>query len=192
MTSERDAFGPNLRRVRMQQGISIEEIAAATKVSADLWRGLEQNDLKKWPTGIYARAYVRAYALEVGVDPESTVDEFCRCFPTGDRRAGRVVREQAALIGHDLRWKDDLAHIENDRRAEPSERDVPPVAFTKAGRMIAALGDVVAVVAVSAAIASALPVGWAAAGAFCAFTYHTISLVALGCTPGVWAIETYL
>ena len=127
MSSEQDAFGPNLRRVRMQQGISVEEIAAATKVSADLWRGLEQNDLTRWPTGIYARAYVRAYALEVGVDPEATVDEFCRCFPTGDRRAGRVVREQAALIGHDLVWKDDIAHIESDRRAQPSERDVPPL-----------------------------------------------------------------
>ena len=192
MSSERDAFGPNLRRVRMQQGISIQEIAAATKVSADLWHGLEQNDLTRWPTGIYARAYVRAYALEVGVDPEATVDEFCRCFPTGDRRAGRVVRGQAELIGHDLRWKDDLAHIETDRRAQPSERDVPPIAFTKAGRVIAAVGDAFAVVAVSATIASILPVGWAAAGALCAFTYHAGSLIALGSTPGVWAIETYL
>jgi transcriptional regulator with XRE-family HTH domain len=192
MSSERDAFGPNLRRLRMQQGISIDEIAAATKVSADLWHGLEQNNLKKWPTGIYARAYVRAYALEIGADPETTVDEFCRCFPAGDRRAGRVVREQAALIGHDLRWKDDLAHIDNDRRAEPSDRDVPHVAFTKAGRMIAALADAVAVVAVSAAVASILPIGWAAAGAACAFAYHAGALVALGSTPGVWAIETYL
>lgn len=192
MSSERDAFGPNLRRARMQQGISVEEIAAATKVSADLWHGLERNDLTRWPTGIYARAYVRAYALEVGVDPEATVDEFCRCFVTGDRRAGRVVREQAALIGHDLRWKDDLAHIENDRRAEPGERDEPPVAFTKAGRFIAALADAFAVVAVSAATASILPVAWATAGALCAFVYHAASLIAFGCTPGVWAIATYL
>ena len=190
--SERDAFGPNLRRVRMQQGISVEEIASATKVSADLWRGLEQNDLSRWPTGIYARADVRAYALEVGVDPEATVDQFCRCFPTGDRRAGRVVREQAALIGHDLRWKDDLAHIETDRRAAVSERDVPPMAFTKAGRIVAALGDLCAVVTVAAAVAAILPVGWAAAAALSAVAYHAGSLMALGCTPAVWTIETYL
>src|ERR1700730_3385491 len=136
--SDRDVFGPNLRRMRMQRCITIEQIAAATKVSASLWSALERNDLSRWPTGIYARAYVRAYALEIGADPEVTVDEFCRSFPTGDRRAGRVVREQAALIGHDLRWKDDLAHVDAGRRVEPSDPDLPPIALDKAGRIIAA------------------------------------------------------
>jgi len=38
---------------------------------------------------------VRSYAKAIGVDPESTVDEFCRCFPHGDRRAALVIRGQA-------------------------------------------------------------------------------------------------
>src|SRR2546428_3691754 len=81
--SEREAFGPNLRRLRVQRGISLESIAAATKVHTDLWAGLERNDFSRWPAGIYARAYVRAYAVEVGVDPDATVDEVCRLFPNG-------------------------------------------------------------------------------------------------------------
>ena len=122
--SEREAFGPNLRRLRVQRGISLERIASATKVSADLWSGLEQNNFSRWPTGIYARAYVRAYAIEVGVDPDTTVDEFCRLFPNGDRRAERVVRKQAALVGHDLRWKDDLVGsvIDEKRASVPAGR----------------------------------------------------------------------
>jgi transcriptional regulator with XRE-family HTH domain len=190
--NEREVFGPNLRRIRMQHGITIEQIAAATKVSADLWTALERNDLSRWPTGIYARSYVRAYAVEIGADPETTVDEFCRCFPTGDRRAGRVVREQAALIGHDLRWKDDLARVDADRRAEPSEPDRAPIAFTKAGRVIAAAADAVLVVAAAFGLAALLPVGWAVGAAVCAFLYHGVSLVVLGCTPAVWTIDTYL
>jgi transcriptional regulator with XRE-family HTH domain len=190
--SEGEAFGPTLRRVRMQHGVTIEQIAAATKVSASLWSALERNDLSRWPTGIYARAYVRAYAVEVGIDPQVTVDEFCRSFPAGDRRAGRVVREQAALIGHDLRWKDDLAHVDTDRRVEPSEPDLPPVAFTRAGRVIAAVADACAVVLVAVALAELLPIGWAAAAAVGAFAYQGVSLVALGSTPAVWAIETFL
>jgi transcriptional regulator with XRE-family HTH domain len=190
--SEREDFGPNLRRLRLGRSITIEHIAASTKVSASLWSGLERNDLSRWPTGIYARAYVRAYAVEIGVDPDATVDEFCRVFPTGDRRAGRVVREQAALIGHDLRWKDDLAHVDTDRRVEPSEPDRPPIAFTRAGRVIAALADAGAVVALAVALAAVLPVGWAAAAAAGAFAYQGVSLVALGCTPAVWTIETFL
>ena len=105
--SERDAFGPNLRRIRVQRGISIDEIAEATNVSAALWEGLERNDLSRWPTGIYARSYVRSYAKAIGADPESTVDEFCRWFPQGDRRAELVIRGQAEIVGHhDLQWRD--------------------------------------------------------------------------------------
>ena len=70
--SERDAFGPNLRRIRMQRGISVLDIVARTNVNAALWEGLERNDLSRWPKGIYARAYVRSYANAIGVDPEST------------------------------------------------------------------------------------------------------------------------
>lgn len=117
--SEREAFGPNLRRIRLQRGISIHEIASHTNVSAALWEGLERNDLARWPTGIYARSYVRSYAKIIGVDPEPAVDEFCRWFPQGDRRAELVIRGQAEIIGHvDLQWRDQLPPdaAESDRR----------------------------------------------------------------------------
>ena len=118
--SERDAFGPNLRRIRVQRGISVQDITAATNVSAALWDGLERNDLARWPTGIYARSYVRSYCKAIGVDPEATVDEFCRLFPHGDRRAELVIRGHAEIIGHmDLQWRDHLppSVADGDRRA---------------------------------------------------------------------------
>ncbi len=192
---EREAFGPNLRRRRVQRGISLQRIAESTKVSADLWDGLERCDLSRWPTGIYARAYVRAYATEIGADPDTTVDEFCRLFPNGDRRAERVVRGQAALVGHDLRWKDDLVgSVIDEKRSTPSRElaDVPPIAFTRTGRIVASLMDVSAVTAVSAALKTVLPLGWAGALAVGALSYHSVSLIALGSTPAVWVIETYL
>ena len=106
---ERDAFGPNLRRIRVQRGISIRDIVSATNVGATLWEGLERNDLSRWPTGIYARSNVRCYATAIGVNPDSTVDEFCRCFPHGDRRAELLIRGQAEIVGHkDLQWRDHL------------------------------------------------------------------------------------
>jgi len=107
--SERDAFGPNLRRLRVQRGVSIADLVAATNVSASLWEALERSDLSHWPAGIYARSYVRSYATAIGADPESTVDEFCRCFPQGDRRAELLIRGQAEIVNHpDLRWRDQL------------------------------------------------------------------------------------
>jgi transcriptional regulator with XRE-family HTH domain len=191
---EREAFGPNLRRIRVQRGISLDQIAAATKVSPDLWSGLERNDFSRWPTGIYARAYVRAYALQLGVDAETAVDDFCRFFPQGDRRVARVVREQAALVGHQSTWKDELTGtVKRNRRAIVEAEEEPPViGFTRAGRIIASIVDTAVVLGVAAGIASLLPVGWAGSLAFVALGYHAVSLVTLGCTPSVWLLDTYL
>lgn len=121
--SAQQAFGPNLRRIRIQRGISLEKIARETKVAVELWDGLEHNDFSRWPTGLFARSYIREYARLVGVDPESTVDEFCRWFPQGDRRALKLVREQAKIVGHDFGGTGDLppAGVDVDRR-DPSAK----------------------------------------------------------------------
>jgi transcriptional regulator with XRE-family HTH domain len=112
----RDAFGPNLRRTRLQRGITLQTISEQTKISVEMLAGLERNDFAQWPYGIYARAYVRQYAYAIGVDPDATVDEFCRWFPQGDRRVEKVVKEHAEIVGHtELTWKDDVAPRE-DRR----------------------------------------------------------------------------
>ena len=191
--ADRDEFGPHLRSARLQRGLTVAQITRATNVSAELWEGLERNDLSRWPGGIFARSYVRAYALQVGLDPEQTVDEFCRCFPAGDRRAGRVVREQAALLGHDTSWQDDLAHVDADRRAaEPAELNRPPAIFVRGARPVAAIGDCAAVLLLATIAALALHARWTTAAAVIAIGYHAFSLLGLGATPAVWAIDTYL
>jgi transcriptional regulator with XRE-family HTH domain len=127
--SERDAFGPNLRRIRIQRGLSLEQLSAVTKVSVTLWAGLERNDFSRWPSGIYARSYVRAYAEAIGVDPESTVDDFCRWFPQGDRRAEPIIRGQAQIVGHDkLDWRDQPppGDADGDRRGAAAAAAKPP------------------------------------------------------------------
>jgi len=138
--SERDAFGPNLRRIRIQRGISLERLAEETKVSVSLWAALERNDFSRWPAGIYARSYVRDYATAIGVDPTSTVDDFCRWFPQGDRRAESLIRGQAEIVGHDkLEWRDQVPSavaVEGDRRgaAAAATTKQPPhwtTAFTQ-------------------------------------------------------------
>jgi len=120
--SERDSFGPRLRRERERRGISLETIASVTNVSMELWQGFESNDLSRWPKGLFARAFVRDYAKAVGLDANEVVDDFCRLFPLGDRRALPLIREQARLIGHDTVADDDPKLMPGgvDRRANPN------------------------------------------------------------------------
>jgi transcriptional regulator with XRE-family HTH domain len=121
----RDAFGPNLRRLRLQRQLTVEQIAASTKIAASLFHGLERNDFARWPNGVYARAYIRQYAEAVGADPDQAVDEFCRWFPQGDRRTERVVREHAEIIGHDLQWKDAPPEQVGERRGQADAPSQP-------------------------------------------------------------------
>ncbi len=93
--TEREAFGAELRRARERRGLTLDAIAEQTKVSASHFSGLERGDLSRWPSGIFRRAFVRSYALAVGLDPEESVAEFGRLFP--DPAEGRAPDGPAAV-----------------------------------------------------------------------------------------------
>jgi hypothetical protein len=104
---EKETFGPVLRAARERKGVSLTQLASETKLSAELWAALEDNNLARWPKRVFARSYVRDYAERVGLDADEVVSEFCRLFPEwGDRRAERVIREKAKIIAHELDWED--------------------------------------------------------------------------------------
>ncbi len=73
-------FGGKLRQARERRGISLRQIAATTKISPAALEALERNEIKKLPGGIFSRAFVRSYAVEVGLDPDETVKEFLERF----------------------------------------------------------------------------------------------------------------
>jgi transcriptional regulator with XRE-family HTH domain len=75
------SFGPRLRRERERRRITIASIAANTKISASLLEGLERDDVSRWPSGIFRRSFIRAYAAAIGLDPEATTREFLSRFP---------------------------------------------------------------------------------------------------------------
>ncbi|MGH9311882.1 MAG: helix-turn-helix domain-containing protein, partial [Vicinamibacterales bacterium] len=74
-------FGGKLRQARERRGVSLRQIAAATKISVGVLAALERNDLSKLPGGIFTRAFVRSYASEVGLDPDETIRDFMAEFP---------------------------------------------------------------------------------------------------------------
>ena len=74
-------FGRRLRDQRERHGVTLEAIAATTKINVALLAALERGDVSTWPSGIFRRAFVRAYATEIGVAPEPIVAEFASLFP---------------------------------------------------------------------------------------------------------------
>jgi hypothetical protein len=108
--SPQETFIVRLRRHRERNRISLEEIAAATRIKRELLDAFEQGDLSGWPRGLYARAWVREYSNVIGLDSIDTVDEFCRLFPHGDRRSSNTLQELAAIVAHDSEYRDEFSH----------------------------------------------------------------------------------
>jgi transcriptional regulator with XRE-family HTH domain len=191
--SDRDTFGPRLRRERERRGISLETIATVTKVGTDLWEGLERNDFSRWPSGIFARAFMRDYARAVGLDADDVVDEFCRLFPNGDRRAARIIQEQAGLIGHRTAAGDDLGLLppEGDRRAIARQRAAEQRArrLRFAPRTVAAVLDVTGTLSLSALATVLLSTSFWATTGVVALIYFSGSTVLAGGSPGMRATE---
>jgi cytoskeletal protein RodZ len=81
-------FGDHLRAARTARGISVRDISARTRIALRSLEALEQNEIGKLPGGIFSRAFVRAYAQEVGLDPDETVRMFVQQFPIDHVMAG--------------------------------------------------------------------------------------------------------
>lgn len=67
---------------------------------------LERSDLSRLPGGIFTRAFIRAYAQEVGLDPDRTIQEFIAELPP---EAVTVTAHAAAI--------EDGEKLEADRKA---------------------------------------------------------------------------
>ena len=74
-------FGANLRAARERAGLSLRQIADATKYGVTAFDALEKNRIALLPGGIYRRAIVRGYAASVGLDPEATLKAFLALHP---------------------------------------------------------------------------------------------------------------
>jgi cytoskeletal protein RodZ len=79
--SEASEFGASLREARERSGLDLKEISHKTKISTGILKALETGDLSAVPGGLFGRSFVRAYAAEVGLEPEATVEAFLRAFP---------------------------------------------------------------------------------------------------------------
>src|SRR5947208_9615471 len=100
-------FGGALREARERRGVSLRQIANATKISVAALEALERNDISRLPGGIFSRAFVRSYAVEVGLDPEAAIQEFIASFPGDPVTAGHPATDQV----------EDYEAVESDRRS---------------------------------------------------------------------------
>lgn len=72
------SFGAQLLRARTERGISPEDVARETRVPKRYLLALENESIGTLPGGLYNRAYLRMYAVYVGLDADSLLQDYDR------------------------------------------------------------------------------------------------------------------
>jgi flagellar biosynthesis protein FlhG len=68
--------GPDLKRFRESRGISLREIATASKVGIRYLEYIEAERREVLPAPVYLRGFVQEYARVVGLDPRPTAESY--------------------------------------------------------------------------------------------------------------------
>lgn len=182
-------FGERLRHERERRQISLDSIAATSKVSVSLFKGLERDDVSRWPTGIFRRSFVRAYATAIGLDPDAVVRDFLELYPDPidppaetpapepgvPNTASRLSLPAVLALPAGLRLRiADTARMFAKRHMIPAVR----------GRWAAVSVDAAVILATGIALFLFVGAFWMPLAVFM-FCYYFGSILVVGNTPGV-------
>lgn len=160
-------FCAALKAARERSGVTLDQIAAITKVCPSYFASLENNHLDRWPKGIFRRAFFRGYVTAIGLPAEETVAEFTRLFPESGRPASGepapAPRVEECRLTLDESWRGPMV----------------PIGL----RLLVAALDVAAVLAISIAMSWLAAVALAPVLAVAAITYYFLGGALLGETP---------
>jgi hypothetical protein len=187
-----------LRRERERRRIALSSISANTKISVSLFESLERGDVSRWPSGIFRRGFIRAYAQAIGLDPEATAKEFLEQFPDPLEPPSAPPASPASRTSAAAKAPVTPVHAAGAAGVEPVLRlklaDTGP--RFAAGRVLAGMRqrwaaaacDAVIVLTIALGVYLALDAFWAPLGVIM-LGYYFGGILLLGNTPGVclWA-----
>ena len=75
--------GAALKKFREGKGVTLEEIAARSKVSRRFFEYIEQDRHKDLPARVYLRGFLQEYARAVGLEPQHTSEAYIALRPAG-------------------------------------------------------------------------------------------------------------
>ena len=168
-THETEAFCLRLKAARLRRGLTLESIAEATKVCVSYYTALEANDVRRWPKGLFRRAFFRGYVTAIGLPADETTEEFARLFPEDDRAAASATAapaEAPCRLVLDQSWHGIKTPFRS--RLVHAVVDIGAIGVIAAGAWLAGLD-----VATTAAVTSV--------------TYFTLATILFGESPAAWA-----
>ena len=78
MTSDQQltSFGLFLQSARIEKKISLESLAAETRIRVEVLRRIEAEEHENLPNDVFVRGFIRSYALAVGADVNEALERY--------------------------------------------------------------------------------------------------------------------
>jgi cytoskeletal protein RodZ len=74
-------IGEGIRQARLAKGLTLDDLAEATKIRALVIDSMENNDFSPCGGRVYARGQIRGLAVYLDIDPEIWLEQFDVEFP---------------------------------------------------------------------------------------------------------------
>ena len=184
-----DEFCRAVKAARERKGVTLAQIALSTKIPAFMFEGLERNDLRRWPKGLFRRSFFRDYARVIGL-PDDACAAFVRLFPD----VQTAVLAEIAPASHPVPTPSSSLPAPHARptgevrlmldEAWHGARARAPLG----SRLLIATIDGAAVLLASTT-AWAAGLGFASSLAVLAFSYFFMAMVIIGESPATWLLS---
>lgn len=112
-------LGRELRAQREARGLSLREVQAETKIRSRYLEAIEAGDYSAFPGEVYARGFLRSYALFLGFDGDAVIERY--------RQAVAAAPQPAQPRGGGM-----LGHI----TLTQADEEVPPARAARGGRAL--------------------------------------------------------
>jgi cytoskeleton protein RodZ len=83
--SPESTLGMHLRRARERSGVSLDDVAARSRVAVHHLRALEEDRHDGLPAPVYVRGFVRAYSAEIGLPVDEALARYEAQVPAARR-----------------------------------------------------------------------------------------------------------
>jgi cytoskeletal protein RodZ len=78
MTTE--SIGPFLQHARETQGLSLDQVASATRIQLKYLQAIEEEQFAALPEQVFTKGFVRTYARSLGMDEQDVLRRFSRAW----------------------------------------------------------------------------------------------------------------
>lgn len=130
-------IGQKLEETRLSRGLSVEDVAHATRIHPNMILSIEEDDFSRFPSVAYAKSFIRKYGDHLGLDLSEAMD----ALNSGVTRFGEneFLIEMKRTIKKDRRFR--LERFGKTPRLRPARKRGRPLFLNLIlGTLIAAIG----------------------------------------------------